>query len=385
METGTKRSTAQLFKDKGNEAFKKANFQAAVEHYTSAIKADPSDHVLPCNRAFARLKLQQWKLAEADCTKSLDLLPEPNCKALFRRGTARRQLNKWNDALQDLKAALTLEPNNTSICAELEAVQSHLQENAKSLETPLPSKAPSSTSSTTSDSEASSTIDPTAGPSSSAALTESRSTDSSNHLMKEVSTTRFTSSGSKSSPTAASGTSSFGALKQLRQKKEEKSSGLLNARSHNNTSISSPTDASKFDTVITTKSAEPNPHSASTIPPIKSFSDFEMRWGMSSEPQRRCSVLETLDPRSVVQLFGEHLEPETLEQIIDALRVSLQSNEKSKISKAVELLQGMDNVSRMKTLTMFLEPDHQKVVRDLLVKFHGFEPDRSVELLNWGI
>ncbi|POW23443.1 hypothetical protein PSHT_00104 [Puccinia striiformis] len=188
-----------------------------------------------------------WKLAEADCTKSLDLLPEPNCKALFRRGTARRQLNKWNDALQDLKAALTLEPNNTSICAELEAVQSHLQvctfddyrekiinhehrvlqlENAKSLETPLPSKAPSSTSSTTSDSEASSTIDPTAGPSSSAALTESRSTDSSNHLMKEVSTTRFTSSGSKSSPTAASGTSSFGALKQLRQKKEEKSSGF---------------------------------------------------------------------------------------------------------------------------------------------------------------
>jgi hypothetical protein len=44
----------------GNEAFKKADFMAAVEHYTSAIKADPSDHILPCNRALARLKLQQY-------------------------------------------------------------------------------------------------------------------------------------------------------------------------------------------------------------------------------------------------------------------------------------------------------------------------------------
>ncbi|POW14810.1 hypothetical protein PSTT_02644 [Puccinia striiformis] len=126
--------------------------QAAVEQYTSAIKADSSDHVLPYNRAFARF-----------------------CKALFRRGMARRQLNKWNDALQ------------------------------------------------------------------------------------------------------------------RRQKKEEKSSGILCARDHN-TSISSPTDV----TGISSKSAETNPHSASTysIPPIRSFADFEMRWCMSSEPERRCSVLE---------------------------------------------------------------------------------------------
>ncbi|KAH9461476.1 hypothetical protein Pst134EA_017781 [Puccinia striiformis f. sp. tritici] len=55
MDIGTKRSTAQSFKDGGNEAFKKANLQAAVEQYTSAIKADASDRVLPCNQAFARL------------------------------------------------------------------------------------------------------------------------------------------------------------------------------------------------------------------------------------------------------------------------------------------------------------------------------------------
>jgi hypothetical protein len=34
---------------------------------------------------------------------------------------------------------------------------------------------------------------------------------------------------------------------------------------------------------------------------------------------------QALDQRHVAQLFGEHLEPETLEQIIDAMRVSLKS------------------------------------------------------------
>ncbi|POW23442.1 hypothetical protein PSHT_00105 [Puccinia striiformis] len=111
-----------------------------------------------------------------------------------------------------------------------------------------------------------------------------------------------------------------------------------------------------------------------------------MRWGMSKVALTNYVAThfspQTLDRRSVVQLFGEHLEPETLEQMIDALRVSLQSNEKSKISKAVELLQGMDNV------WMIADTIYARlviVVRDLLVKFHGFEPDRSVELLNWGI
>jgi hypothetical protein len=82
-------------------------------------------------------------------------------------------------------------------------------------------------------------------------------------------------------------------------------------------------------------------------------------------------------------MFGEHLDPGTLEEIIDALEVSLKSvfqrlvticsatdglilivyarsNEQARIRKAVELLKGMDNVSRIETLTMFLEPKHQK-------------------------
>ncbi|WAQ89482.1 hypothetical protein PtA15_11A171 [Puccinia triticina] len=375
MEAGNKRPTAQVFKDKGNEAFKKADFRGAVEHYTSAIKADPSDHILPCNRAFARLKLQQWKLAEADCTRSLELLPEPNCKALFRRGTARRHQNKWDEALQDLKAALALEPNNASICAELQTVKAHLQQKPTTTKPPpSSSKASSSISFASSDSETSS--QPIAGPSSSPSTTlqDGQSSESSTNLLREVSTTRFTSSDPyKSAATGVAPTNSFSDLKQIRQKKEEKSSGFMTTRIPNK-SIPSPEPLKKSNPSSSTNS----------IPPVRSFTDFEMRWCISSQPEVRFSVLEALDRRHVAQLFGEHLEPETLEQMIDAMEVPLRSNDTTKITRAVELLQGLDNVSRMKTLTMFLAPDHQKVIQDLLIKFHSFG-GKSVVLNNWSL
>lgn len=106
---------------------------------------------------------------------------------------------------------------------------------------------------------------------------------------------------------------------------------------------------------------------------------------MSSQPELRCSILERLDHRQVDQLFGEHLEPETLEQMIDAMQVSLKSNEKARIRKAVELLQGLDRVPRIGTLTMFLEPNHQKVIREILITFQNLEPGNYVKLNNWSI
>jgi hypothetical protein len=44
---------------KGNEAFKKGDFATAENLYSSAIKADPSNHVCYLNRSMANLKLQR--------------------------------------------------------------------------------------------------------------------------------------------------------------------------------------------------------------------------------------------------------------------------------------------------------------------------------------
>ena len=41
--------------------------------------------------------LLRWDEAEADATKTLELCPR-NSKALFRRGRARKELGKWDEA-----------------------------------------------------------------------------------------------------------------------------------------------------------------------------------------------------------------------------------------------------------------------------------------------
>ena len=41
--------------------------------------------------------LFRWDEAEADATKTLELCPR-NLKALLRRGMARKELGKWNEA-----------------------------------------------------------------------------------------------------------------------------------------------------------------------------------------------------------------------------------------------------------------------------------------------
>lgn len=398
METAKKPSTAQKFKDLGNEAFKSCNYKQAIEHYTSAINADPSDYVLPCNRAFARLKLLQWKLAESDCTRSLELLPHPNCKALFRRGVARKNLENWADAQQDLKAALALEPQNPSIRAELDIVESHVlteghqthsnQANHVPSKSSPPSRPPSSVSLDDSDLE-NSDFNPSSTASPKTKIAASAiSSDQPVQLLREVSSTRFTSSSIKPSAHSDPNTqASFSALRQLRQKKEQKLSGLQSPQSSKGSIRSIPVARGLKETY---SSKEPSyllssNSSSDNTKPVKNFVDFETRWGASSQVEDRCLVLEALDPGYVAQIFGEHLEPETLEQIIDAMEIVLKSNEESKILKAVKLIQALDHVSRINTLSMFLEPHHLQVIQDLLAKYERLKPGSSVQLKSLAI
>lgn len=60
--------------------------------------------------------------AERDASKSLDLLPAGNAKALFRRATARKALGKANLARQDFKAVLAEDPKNEAAKNELESL-----------------------------------------------------------------------------------------------------------------------------------------------------------------------------------------------------------------------------------------------------------------------
>ena len=68
-----------------------------------------------------QLKTSAWNEAETDATTVLGR--KPNAKAFYRRGTARRELQKLDAALQDFQQALELDSTNQSIVEEISLVE----------------------------------------------------------------------------------------------------------------------------------------------------------------------------------------------------------------------------------------------------------------------
>lgn len=56
----SRQSQAEALKDKGNEEFKRGNYEVAVQHYTDASRLVPSSSVYFANRAMAYIKLSKY-------------------------------------------------------------------------------------------------------------------------------------------------------------------------------------------------------------------------------------------------------------------------------------------------------------------------------------
>lgn len=89
---------ADALKQKGNDLFKAGDFAGAEQQYTQAIQRYSSNPLLFTNRAFARLKLQQWEGVIDDCLHSIDLTGHgQNHKAYFYLGTSISRLTTSQD------------------------------------------------------------------------------------------------------------------------------------------------------------------------------------------------------------------------------------------------------------------------------------------------
>jgi len=113
---GTPMSDAMMLKEDGNEMFRNSKYEQAIELYTRAIskvtsKDDPSSvAAIYSNRAACHQQLYQFNEVVKDCTESLKLMPQNNPKALLRRGLAYEALERFQHSLDDLRAALLLDP-----------------------------------------------------------------------------------------------------------------------------------------------------------------------------------------------------------------------------------------------------------------------------------
>lgn len=106
---------AEQVKLRGNDAFKKAQFDKAIELYTEAIEAsaDKAGEVaLSCynNRAACYQQVSNYQAVIEDCTVVLQHQPD-NQKGLLRRGLAYEGLERYRLALQDIRHLLSVNPN----------------------------------------------------------------------------------------------------------------------------------------------------------------------------------------------------------------------------------------------------------------------------------
>eukprot|EP00041_Stephanoeca_diplocostata_P017905 m.369591 g.369591 ORF g.369591 m.369591 type:complete len:373 (+) comp20853_c0_seq3:282-1400(+) len=117
-------------KDKGNEFFQKGDYQSALNAYTAGVHLDPNMAALYSNRAACHLKLKDWHAAANDASKALSILTPPvdankrsRLIALSRRAAALVGVEDTKSALLDLTQALSLDPSNVGIQADIARLQ----------------------------------------------------------------------------------------------------------------------------------------------------------------------------------------------------------------------------------------------------------------------
>jgi len=125
-----RKARALEHKTAGNEAFGKKEWLAAIEHFSMAIREDPSDHVFFSNRSAANLALLRTADAVEDARSCVRLSPEW-AKGYTRLGAALWADRQLKDAVAAFEKGLTLEPENAGMLASLKEVQVELEKEEK--------------------------------------------------------------------------------------------------------------------------------------------------------------------------------------------------------------------------------------------------------------
>ncbi|CAD6919411.1 unnamed protein product, partial [Tilletia laevis] len=131
---------AENAKGRGNDAFKAAKYEDAIEAYSDAIKAAPTEPTYYTNRAAASMGLKRFPSALNDCQLAANLSPNgPNAKILLRLARCQFALGSLDDAERSLERivgvadspAPALEPDNQqakSLLAQVNDTKTHFRQ-----------------------------------------------------------------------------------------------------------------------------------------------------------------------------------------------------------------------------------------------------------------
>lgn len=122
-------------KDKGDEFYKKENYLAAISAYTTGIQLTNNYFELYLNRAATHFHIGNYQRCAEDCTTAYELLTPPvpsnlkaRVKCLVRRGAALSKLGFLQQGLNEMMAALTLDPTNKSLKNDIAIIECKLNE-----------------------------------------------------------------------------------------------------------------------------------------------------------------------------------------------------------------------------------------------------------------
>ncbi|KAH9947251.1 40S ribosomal protein S7 [Amylocystis lapponica] len=115
---GTPDEIAQNFKEQGNDYFRGKRYREAVQFYTQAVDAKPTEtallEALLCNRAACNLELENYGSVLRDCSKAITLNSKSS-KAHFRSALALMALDRIDEALDCCERCLEFDKDNKSI------------------------------------------------------------------------------------------------------------------------------------------------------------------------------------------------------------------------------------------------------------------------------
>jgi DnaJ homolog subfamily C member 7 len=124
----------ERMKEEGNNEYKAARWQSAIDKYTEALEIDPSNRgtnsKILQNRALCRIKLKQYDNAIADCERAISLDPGYT-KARKTKANALGQAGKWEDAVREWKSIQELEPEDRTIAKEIRKAELELKKSQR--------------------------------------------------------------------------------------------------------------------------------------------------------------------------------------------------------------------------------------------------------------
>ncbi|XP_077289540.1 dynein axonemal assembly factor 4-like [Arctopsyche grandis] len=120
----------QWCKDKGDELFRKGNHMGALNAYTHGLKLSDKLPSLYSNRAAVHYAMGNFHKCIEDCSAALDLMT-PKCQAnlksritcIVRRAAGLTRIGMLSKAIDEMKCAVKLQPDNDVLKADLIAME----------------------------------------------------------------------------------------------------------------------------------------------------------------------------------------------------------------------------------------------------------------------